>query len=139
MRERKYKVWDKVAEEWLVGAEALEIYCIDGKLQLFVGVEYANERNQNEFEIVEYTGLKGNKGKEIYTGDVLEFTYQYGFVDIHTPDSLQSETVIGEVYFKNGQYLVEGFSLQKAIDEFVENIGNKFDNPELLESEVEDG
>ena len=132
MISKKFRGWHEKLNRMVYGLKVC-----DG------GAEWTDETGKDWYfdsdGIMQYTGLKNNKGIEIWEGDVLEFTYQYGFVDIHTPNSLQSETVIGEVYFENGQYLVEGFSLQKAINEFAENIGNKFDKPELLESEVEDG
>lgn len=80
------------------------------------------------------TGLKDKNGKLIYEGDVV--TYEW-------------LTPLGKVWRNDGKYIVEwsdGFCLLSNIARYdvehgtkrnVEIIGNIYENPELLESEVE--
>ena len=74
--------------------------------------------------VCQYTGLKDKNGKEIYEGDILygEF-YGYPFPCI--------ETFTVKWHKADAGFLANYFNNAKC-----EVIGNIFDNPELLESEV---
>jgi hypothetical protein len=61
-REIKFRVWDKESGVWC-GAE------------VFIGSGYSNIEDQTEWGIVQrFVGKKDEKGKEIYEGDVLEYS-----------------------------------------------------------------
>ena len=79
--------------------------------------------------VSEYTGLRDKNGKRIFEGDIVEFDVSSGKT---------KDTVIWDYGEYNG---VTGFRLKKyalfSITEtnsrYFEVIGNKWDNPELLE------
>lgn len=134
MRQNKYKVWDKIEKEWLEGAEALEVYWLNGELVLFVGIEFADHRNQDEFKILQYTGLKDKDGVEAYEGDI---------VLLPSPSGADSKALVtwdeegagfslkgfGENSDWHCDYYRKLFWLRKFII-----IGNAHQNPELLEN-----
>ena len=64
---------------------------------------------------------------EIWKDDIIEFSYEYGFIG-----ALQTKEISEPVVFRNGQYWVGEYSLQRAIDENGHVIGNIHENPELL-------
>lgn len=70
--------------------------------------------NRNYLEFMQYTGLKGRKGVEIYEGDIVIPRYN-GFKAF-------------VVKYENGKFNVAGFDVDN-----VEVLGNIFENPNLLE------
>ena len=75
--------------------------------------------NSNDYEIMQYTGLKAKDGKKIYEGDIVKWRGDF----------------IGNVYFANAEfrvltkdtnYFLSGISNDREI------IGNIYENEELL-------
>ena len=110
----------------------------DGELKKVVlGQDKYDNLRQGEYDVpwwarlMQFTGLKDKKGKEIYEGDILQ--------DKKAP--IKGCDEIGEVIFQNGKFqlkvLMVGkkgynyFDLINCIDDF-EIIGNVYENPELL-------
>lgn len=128
MREIKFRLWDKKCRVMFehrdisVGGEIEyrqfpnEIYRIrhDGH----------NSPSEQDFELMQYTGLKDKNGKEIYEGDIL---------------AVGKLLVLGQVMFRP----TDGFWATKDNHNFyridgdsVYIIGNIYENPELLEDET---
>jgi len=97
---------------------------------------------KNTHEVMQYTGLKDSKEKEIYEGDIVEIeTYSYeepensykGVVHI----SVYGFSVLGEDDMGTKDYYnlleIEGSYLTE-----IEVVGNIYENPELLEGESND-
>jgi uncharacterized phage protein (TIGR01671 family) len=74
-----------------------------------------------DYIIMQYTGLKDKKNKEIYEGDLVEFEDQ----DDIAPES----SWIAAIQFKDGCF-VPWLSLESRT---VKVIGNIYENPELTE------
>ena len=90
-----------------------------------------------EATIGQYTGLKDENGKEIYEGDIIEFSYDMfvGYFDTFIAK--------GKVVFEEGAFYVEVFENERITKDeayllysinldTIELMGNIYDNPELL-------
>lgn len=79
--------------------------------------------NKEKYTLMQYTGLDGKNGKEIYEGDIVKY-----------------ENMTGKIMFFNGSFILSDLEETEewelgVINEEVEIIGNIYDNPELLGGE----
>jgi len=92
---------------------------------LWVGIGFKQVINES---VGQYTGIKDKAGIEIYSGDTVNCIFGY------CVDGENHEAYVGEVEFSHAQFICSGkmyLPLKYAIQ--IEVIGNKFENPELLE------
>ena len=86
--------------------------------------EYENVDRAFQGELQQFTGLKDKNGKEIYEGDIVDWPNYEG-------------KLLYLVEFSEGRFGLnlsnDGFGFTIKISEECEVIGNKFENPELLE------
>ena len=130
MREIKFRAWNEVLEK------------------MYNWYEFLNTNMKNTFIapestgmiLMQYTGLKDKKGKEIYERDIVKInahSYDFGF----------EKDRIGEIRFLEGcfgfykelsekKYLFNELSTEFGYGEleYYEVIGNIYENPELLEN-----
>ena len=114
MKETKFKVWDKLKNKMI--SEGVEW-----------NIGMINE-HKDDFELMQFTGLKDKNGKEIFEGDIIKATYEQEFE-------------FGEVFWDNdsASFDIRGDNwksmenLQEA-PQYYEVIGNIYENPELLEA-----
>ena len=90
----------------------------------------------------QYTGLKDKNGKEIYEGDILRNVY-YKFSNDENGNKGYKEEILKVVYRGCG-FIYELIKINELedylgedVNDFIEVIGNIYDNPELLEVEDE--
>lgn len=108
--------------------------------RVWIDTEYYGQIIVDKETVGQYTGLKDENGKEIYEGDIVEFSY-----DVFNGNF---DTKIGKgiVKFIAGAFQIktieiedidniEYFTLYSVNEDDIEVIGNIYDNPELLESE----
>lgn len=81
---------------------------------------------------LQFTGLKDKNGKEIYEGDILEFTI---WPDLDDGYSFDTKRIKDEIVFRSGCFSLKNrmdllFSIQPTREPVV--IGNIYENPELL-------
>lgn len=75
----------------------------------------------------QYTGLHDKNGKEIYEGDIVKIKYR--------------DEDIGKVIYEHNGFSIDVTNMNKAygrvsfVNNFMEVIGNIYDNPELLGGE----
>ena len=118
----KFRAWDKENKEMV------EVELLGKRVLLVKDGEWENIEN---FEVMQYTGLKDKNGKEIYEGDLLK--HPTGVVaEIKYENDVASFVA---VYTANDD--MEMNHLDREIIKKCEVVGNIFENPELLEVEGE--
>ena len=113
MREIKFRVWD--------GQNKVMINDID----IWYGIGSRVDETANYLEIMQYTGLKDNSGKEIeiYEGDVVKpLDVNRANYIVYWGDACWNVECVQDVYFKR----------QHLTDHSWKVIGNIYENPELL-------
>ena len=139
MREIKFRVWCKQYEEFIQFNKMG--FLEDGSLWYIQGVD-ENEKeidppyfeNQNDWELMQYAGLKDKNGVEIFDGDI-----------VSSIDFEHNREYKGIVVFDRGGFRValqiKEFKFKLPFNSFEENesslqvLGNIYENPELLERE----
>jgi uncharacterized phage protein (TIGR01671 family) len=158
MRDIKFRVWDKF-EKRMYKVEKIEWNCF-GEIT-HIGV-YENDslcksytKNHNverhdiiALEIMQYTGLHGKNGKEIYEGDIIklkkieivskDYIPPYDYEIIKEKGKLKTiatyETLIAGYDTRENafRYKDKKGNFTTLIDCDIEVLGNIYDNPELL-------
>lgn len=121
MREIKFRAWDKEKKKMeFVGAidwteNEKIITCNTSTTKHY---SFQEGEQEDDFVLMQYTGLKDKNGKEIYEGDIVKMLV----------DSLNGEENVEVKWRKEGfwQYF-NGF-------DNCEVVGNIYSNPELLKS-----
>lgn len=124
MREIKFRAWlkeKKVMAEFIshfksahdCGVFEITVPFDESGLQTFHKIH-----SIDQFDLMQYTGLKDKNGKEIYEGDILGFNYK---------DTSDGDEWIVEVEVKWGD---QGWVPYRLYEGTV--IGNIYENPELL-------
>ncbi len=126
MRNIKFRAWDIKEKKWIKLWTFHFHY--DGGLNFITDStamnNIYNNRNEDRYILIQYTGLKDKNGKEIYEGDIVK---------------MLSRTFT-QVYFSDGGFCVNvGGQLVGLHPDFlgryrtVEVIGNIYEHPELLD------
>lgn len=121
MREIKFRAWDKETKKmcYLSNPHWSLSFGYNGKAEVY---NLQNGSGGNEYELMQFTGLKDKNGKEIYEGDILK-------------ESAARE-YMGSVIFEDGVFEISGILTalrQHTIDHYgFEIIGNIYENPDLL-------
>lgn len=131
MREYKFraKIKNPHVDEWVYGYLVSECY-INEKNKL----GYTPVRKET---VGQYTGLHDKNGKEIYEGDIIEFSYD---MFIGNFDTFVAK---GKIVFEEGAFYVEVFENERTTEDeayllysinldTIEVIGNIYENKELL-------
>lgn len=128
----RFRAWDKIDKEMidvgkliLNGEQYSELDAVWGHNPYYEDIWISPKGKDNvlpiqEIEFMQYTGLKDKNGVEIYEGDVVKLnvpTYKTFTIVIYT--------------------LYEAFVLGKNVEtsDYIEILGNIYENPELLEEQ----
>jgi uncharacterized phage protein (TIGR01671 family) len=134
-RKIKFRAWDK-EQEILHPVQDLQ-FGNNGKTHVFLalGEDICSEGFAPEkFDLMQYTGLKDKNGEEIFEGDVVKFwanPKDYGGYKGHNYiAAVEWDQAFLQFIFSDGHGLKDF--------EFLEVIGNIYENPELLITEEEE-
>ena len=114
MRKIKFSAWDKLNKE-MINFESINFQ------ERRVYKDTVSYRKFNDIELMQYTGLKDMKGKEIYEGDILFETFREEYF---------------KVVFENGSFRAEVDEYSLDLEDYAnicEVVGNIYENPELIE------
>ena len=148
MREIKFRAWDKDYEKMTYFDD--EDYEYKPPFVFRLDQVFKKDSNYDDYEdfeyndatdiveVMQYTGLNDENEKEIYEGDIIEFSYDM-FVG-----NFDTFVAKGKVVFEEGAFYVEVFENERTTKDeayllysinldTIEVIGNIYDNPELLE------
>jgi uncharacterized phage protein (TIGR01671 family) len=117
MRKIKFRAWD---------GERLKPVNLWGFSEGFI-MTSKYSADEEEFKVMQYTGLKDKDGKGIYEGDIVEITG-------HPFDDSIPVNGRYEVGYNEYMELCCGSWLLFRMKSYCEVIGNKYENPELLNS-----
>ena len=117
MEEIKFRVWDNDIE--IMSYSDNEIFITFSNDGICIGYEIDDEID--DYELMQYIGIKDKNGEEIYEGDIVKF-FEYKVINnIILPEEIVTinDIRVGCDTLRPSQYM--------------EVIGNIYENPELLE------
>lgn len=130
MREIKFRIYDKQFKKWITLEYYKNLGTItvekDGALTLGSAFRFTDSMMicPKSFDVMQYTGLKGKNGKEIYEGDIVYIFPEYELRQV----KWDKNTARFTVEYSN---IITDFDNWYGKD--LEVVGNIYDNPELLE------
>jgi hypothetical protein len=110
-REIKFRAWNKL--------ERNMVDCMTWTMRHVV------TNDENDFDLMQYTGLKDKNGKDIYEGDVLKSSYYLYYVKW-----LNGRVVIMHADRKDSVAAILDIALVDGMEMSV--VGNIYENPKLL-------
>lgn len=122
----KFRAWRKTWKE--MGKISWVLFHDDGKADtvLFNGRDFNSKLKIDEIELMQSTGLKDKNNKEIFEGDILFGHAGEDFLEIVEFDIEEGKWIRRDIWYNSKLDLSEN-------NEFMEIIGNIYENPELLE------
>lgn len=138
-REIKFRAWNK-KDKVMVDVAAMN-FGPSGLWSLIEDADDAELQLEDNYELMQYTGLKDKNGREIYEGDIVSFGSVWNNSD---NEDIDEEFHIGVVEY-DPNYAVYNVNCEESGERHfmfmdVVNydgfgvIGNIFENPELLEA-----
>lgn len=121
-QEIKFRAWNK-KDKVMVDVAAMN-FGPSGLWSLIEDADDAELQLEDNYELMQYTGLKDKNGREIYEGDIVK--NEYGKVMDIQYDPRSAAFGVGDYYFGT-----------IGSGKILEVIGNIFENPELLEGKHE--
>lgn len=130
-------------KKWIYGyLYTVKSFFKDKEYQYFIRDEHLQDAAVDEETIGQYTGLHDKNGKEIYEGDIIEFSY-----DIFT-GNFDTKVGKGIIEFIGGAFHIKPFEIENKKEKDIENeewfllysvnedtleiIGNIYENADLL-------
>ena len=122
MKDIKFRVWDNERNA-MFNSKSVDIDFFEGKIEITSDTIRYDEVYTDEikdFELMQYVGCKDKNNKEIYEGDIVK-----------------TKEHIGQIIYSKGMFFIDvkgDFYLPiYNVSEFMEVIGNIYENPELLD------
>ncbi|CEK35435.1 phage protein TIGR01671,phage conserved hypothetical protein,YopX protein [[Clostridium] sordellii] len=122
MRDIKFRIWDN-EEKTII--ENKDIYSLDFRKDIyFSSVMVDGIITEDDYKLMQYTGLKDKNGKEIYEGDILDYGESGKYKVVFSKSTFKIQKVNN---LKGDLYLLEDCWFDES-----EVIGTIYENLELL-------
>jgi uncharacterized phage protein (TIGR01671 family) len=141
MREIKFRVWDESKKVML--SQVGSWYFNDEYNEVVFHMNDVTFSDRKYLKLMQYTGLKDKNGIDIYEGDILLVTSEIYTNFGKTPTGRFSKEYYEVIWKDDGwghkvlksDHTIEGTEIKglKVTTKYVEVIGNRYANPELLE------
>ena len=127
-REIKFRVWDKFQNKFLDHS----CYFNSKDFNEFTAFERYFKCDEEGCILQQYTGLKDKNGREIYEGDIVQYNRRSSYDGINFEVKWSEDNWGWVLVSKNKDYLVNERTPEGYRYEFIEIVGNIFENPDLL-------
>ncbi len=127
MRTIKFRAWDKKRNRWLHGYESSKDGCdiLGETILLGAWMSEVKLEDLNDIDVMQFTGLKDIKGKEIYEGDILEYEDLGSITDSFVEPVRWNE--------EQGYFCTESSDhVWAEVARMSEVVGNIYENPDLV-------
>ncbi|CEQ10668.1 phage protein TIGR01671 [[Clostridium] sordellii] len=122
MRDIKFRIWDNEEKTMI---ENKDIYALDFRKDIyFSSVMVDGIITEDDYKLMQYTGLKDKNGKEIYEGDILDYGESGKYKVVFSKSTFKIQKVNNS---KGDLYLLEDCWFDES-----EVIGTIYENLELL-------
>lgn len=134
MRELKFRAWDKDKKVMHYDFQFIKSGEGIGQFILLISdkednvVKQQNPYPVDRFEIMQYTELKDNDGKEIYESDILKYKHTGEIVIVDWDNEIGCYIFDNENEIERDVYIGD-----MSLSNEYKIIGNKYENPELME------
>ena len=130
MRELKFRAWDEHYKRVLYTNTDQTVW-VGGLESKVVNDTEMWETNVDNKYVMQYTGLKDENGKEIYEGDIVKASYEtHTLIEGEWYPSGEFEEDEGVVEYRGTFFGIKNGSILSGY-EYVEIIGNIYENPEV--------
>lgn len=133
MRKIKFRAWDKQWRRW-IDPRDINFYGDMGWMfdrRSEEGGDVIESTDLREVALMQFTGLKDKRGKEIFSGDLIR---QHGTLYEIRPCIGGFECQIWKEYKQGGAEEGSIYMFSCLLDTACEIIGNIYENPELVKS-----
>ena len=119
MREIKFKAWDKNTKQIIKDF----VIRSDGFVVILEGDGKSGQYMQNDFELMQFTGLLDKNSVEIYEGDIVKWWHIAYQEEVETLETVE--------FIEGAFYPIVEMDLRDGAEQF-EVIGNIYENAELI-------
>lgn len=134
MKQIKFRAWDKIRKRMVNSGLSFDYEnYYSGNININNAYD-ERERQIEDLELMQFTGLKDKNEKEIYEGDIVKtiFGCFYEVDWSETFASFQLIKIVADTYWK----FRDNSDLEPKT---MEVIGNIYENPELLKTDAKEG